>query len=396
MCGRGCGASVGRIPYTVLFPCPVSTLIGWLLFLVLCAVGATVAVRVRRSLPPPPAPPDTLGDPDDLDRLGLSAARPATSRREAPRVEPVARQPEPWKSETPHEAARPREAEPPGGVRMGEEAPWNGRSVPLLLGSLSAHARGPVAVVRREDDGYRIVARTDGGPLTRVRAAPLSLDGPTDLGAGALGGLAALVGGAARVTPLGDLLVLVGGDGTATDAYLDLLAVLTPTTVVARPPSTDARAETGPGGSPDEASPDAPVASGPVPRAVLIAEEQESARAAGQPLAFALVTLADAEERLTRDDPAGVAAAESSLRLRLEAADGVRRVEPFGDLLFGAFLERDPQGTAAWCDALSAADPPLFIGAVAPADGEPRAVRDAAAEALRDAYDRRGARIVAA
>ena len=402
--------------------------VGWfLLLVVLAAAGAVAARRLRR----PPAPASLPREPqDDLASLGLSEARPAgtqpaSTRPSGTRPAPRAAGPAPSVLMPAGRGAEPRDIGPrPGGVRLSDDAPWNGRAVPLLLGSLSAHTRGHVAVVRRDGDAYAVVARTDGGPLTRVRASALDLDGPRDLDAAALGALAALVGGPARAVPLGPLTVLVGGDGGSADRYLDLLATLTPG---ATPPSETVPAETAPAGrapgvrdSPSDGRPsddplygspldadeapgdaphdDRPVAepSAPVPRAVLIADEQEAARAGGHPLAFALVTLADAEDRLTGDPAEAVAAAEAALRTRLEATEGVRRVEPFGDLLFGAFLDRDPQGTADWCDALSAGDPPLFIGAVAPADGDAADIRDAAAEALRDAYDRRGASVVTA
>ena len=179
--------------------------------------------------------------------------------------------------------------------------------------------------------------------------------------------------------PLGDRVVLVGGDAAHADRYLAVLDALT---------LEPAAPEVGPAEVPD-----AP-ADAPVPRADIIAEEQAAARDAARPLAFALVTLADAEERLTAGTPEAVAVAEAALRDRLEVAEATRRVEPFGDLLFGAFLDLAPAGTADWCGTLAASDPPLFIGAVAPADGDPHAVRDAAAEALRDAYDQQRTRVV--
>ena len=376
--------------------------IGWLLLLVaLAAAGAVAVRRVRRGRPlPPPSSGRPLDGADDLASLGLSEARPAGPPSRPPSVTsahrpsvlmPAARETEPRDIDV-----------RPGGVRLGDETPWNGRAVPLLLGSLSAHVRGQVAVVRRQDGAYTVVARTDGGPLAPVDAPALRPGVPADLDGGPL---AALVGGRGRAEWVGDYAVLVGGDGAAADRYLDVLAALTPGAEPAATPtasgdgeplaaSADGSQATSGGGSP-AASGDRADAS-PVPRAVLIGQEQAAARADGRPLAFALITLADAEDRLVQGTPQDVAVAESALRLRLEAAEGVRRVEPFGDLLFGAFLDRDPPGTADWCDALAAGEPPLFIGAVAPADGDAADVRDAAAEALRDAYDKRGAQVVAA
>ena len=361
----------------------MASTLGWLLFLVLCAAIGVAVMRLRKALPPV-QDRGSLDDPDDLDRLGLSAARPATARPE-PSDEPAQARP----SEHVMPPARPRpavEAPRPGGVRLSDDAPWLGRAVPLLLSSLSAHTRGAVAVVRHDGSEYRVMARTDGGPLAPVRRAALDLDGPDRLEASRLDGLSTLVGGSAQAVPMGDYTVLMAGSGQAVEPYLSLLADLTPGVDRAPAPAQPALAQSSP----------PPVEAAPVPRAALIKQEQDAARADGRPLAFALVTLADAEGRLTQDDPAEVAQAESALRLRLEAAEGVRRVEPFGDLLFGAFVDRDAGGMADWCTELSAADPPLFIGAVAPAAGEPRAVRDAAAESLRDAYERRGTQIVAA
>ncbi len=380
------------------------SIVGWFLLLVVLAVAGAVAARRLRGLPArPDAPPLRPTDPtDDLASLGLSEARPAGARPVSERAAPPALRPTPTSHRSsvlmpPAKDAEPLDIEPrPGGVRLGHDAPWNGRAVPLLLGSLSAHSRGHVAVVRRDGGEYAVVARTDGGPLAPVRADDLDLDGPRDLGAQALGPLASMVGGPARAVPVGPLVVLVGGDGSdgpAADRYLDLLADLTPgaSASLLKPdpgaPDRPAPEPADTGRQPGEAH---------VPRSVLIANEQEDAHAEGRPLAFALVTLADAEGRLTQDTPQAVAVAESALRRRLEETEGVRRVEPFGDLLFGAFIDRDPEGTAAWCDALAAGEPPLFIGAVAPADGEPADIRDAAAEALRDAYDRRGTRVVVA
>ncbi len=365
----------------------MASTLGWLLFLVLCAVIGVAVVRLRKALPPV-QDRGSLDDPDDLDRLGLSAARPAAARPESEGEPARARASD---AILPPARSRPAvEAPRPGGVRLSDDAPWLGRAVPLLLSSLSAHTRGAVAVVRHDgSEEYHVLARTDGGPLAPVRRADLGLDGPDHLEASRLDGLSTLVGGGAQAVPMGDYTVLMAGSGQAVEPYLSLLADLTPGVDQTPAPSRSSSARP---------VPDAPPAGGavPVPRAVLIEQEQDGARADGRPLAFALVTLADAEERLTQGDPAGVAQAESALRVRLEDSEGVRRVEPFGDLLFGAFVDRDAGGMADWCTELSAAEPPLFIGAVAPADGEPSAVRDAAAEALRDAYERRGTQIVAA
>lgn len=254
----------------------------------------------------------------------------------------------------------------------------------LLLRSLAAHARRPAAIVRHDGERFEVVARTDGGPLTTIAGSTFALDAPSTKDAAALGGLAALVGGRARAIPVGGHVVLVGlgadQDAKTLDQYGDLMAALAPSRTVQNEEPADLE---------DDAL--APAEDAPVPRAVIIEQEQLAAESDGRPLAFALVTLADAEELLTQHAPEAVAAASAGLRDRLEDAEHVRRVEPFGDLLFGVFIARDPEGAAAWCQTLSASDPPLFIGAVAPASGEPQAVRDAAASALQDAYEQKRA-----
>lgn len=357
--------------------CRVSVLaaLGWILLLTVLAAGAFAAFRWQQGRLPPPATPTRLPDRDnDLTSLGLSAVRPASAAPRADAPPAVT----PTRTE---DRARP--VVKPRSLALGEAAPWADASAPLLLRSLSIRVGTPVAVVRYESGAYHVAARTDGGSLVPIAAPRLDLDGASDVSADALGGLATLVGGDARVVPVGDHLLLVGahgaGDEALLGAYVDLLTALTPASVAAEPLHT---------------APEGADESAPVPRAAIIRQEQEAAAAEGSPLAFALVTLADAEERLTQHTPEEVARASSDLRNRLEDADHVRRVEPFGDLLFGVFIDRDPTGAATWCGTLSAGDPPLFIGAVAPADGEPTDVRDAAASALRDAYDQQRARIV--
>ena len=384
---------------------------GWLLLLVLLAAAGAAFVWMRRR--PAPSPPSPRLDPAD-DSLGVSAVRPA-SPRSSVRPEPTPRRTEPERAAAPRpeptrdrpemdevvwsdgavSAPRPARPRTPS---LADNAPWSGDAVPHLLASLAAHAKGTVAVVRHDGAVFRVDARSDGGPLTRIRGRALDLDGPAALGPDDLGGLGSLVDGHAWAYPLGERVVLVSGDAEHAEPYLDLLAALTDGTAVAHEHRADAVADL----SPDEPTQagdlgddvDGSEGAAPVPRAVIIGQEQSAAREAGRPLAFALVTLADAEDRLTSDTPEAVAVAEAELRNRLEDADATSRVEPFGDLLFGAFLDLDPEGAAAWCGTLASGEPPLFIGAVAPADGDPEAVRDAAAAALRDAYDQQRARVV--
>lgn len=371
-------------------------LYGWLfLLLVLAAVGVWAARQRRPKLPAhAPSPPDA----DSLGSLGLSAPRPASARASggdearftddlAPGSRPAAARPRPSAPVDAEGVSEVRTASRrTAGATVSDDAPWSGEAVPLLLASLAAHAGGRVAVVRHDGDRHQVLARSDRGVLVPVAGSALGLAASADLRADDLGGLSALVGEAARAVLLEDgrVLLVEGGDASA-DRYADLLAALT-VAPADTPSHLGAASEPTAGAHAD--------ASRPVPRSEIIAQEQQTALDADRPLAFALVTLADAEVRLTRHTPEAVALAESDLRDRLETAPDVRRVEPFGDLLFGAFLDLAPADAADWCGTLASGEPPLFIGAVAPADGDPVAIRDAAAQALRDAYDQQRARVV--
>ncbi|HEX8385353.1 MAG TPA: hypothetical protein VF576_04160 [Rubricoccaceae bacterium] len=125
----------------------------------------------------------------------------------------------------------------------------------------------------------------------------------------------------------------------------------------------------------------------PPPRGVILNAEIEAARRDRRFLVFALVTLADAEaEAVFGEGADAVVRAEAALRQRLAAAPAVRRVEPFGDLLFGAFLDAEGPEVAAWAARLSAGGPPLLVGAV-PAAGAADVVRATATAALQRAYE---------
>ena len=400
-------------------------LVGWLLlFAVVVAIGY-VLFRRRQSARRPPLRLPEVPDEDNLTSLGLSEVRvaaPVAARTtektpdperesDAPRPEPAADLddgPRPARSreeearplpEAPAPAARAAERDATAArLRPGAEL-WSGgeAAVSHLLASLAAHVHGTAAVLRAEGDHYAVEGlagdggdlpeSTDGGPLDRVPQDDLLTVLPE-----ALGPLADLVGGprayarALAPEPAPRVYLVVGTDQTDDDPvvvaqlerYADLLASLV---------------DLGDGDPQGEADPSAEDGA-PVPRAVLIADEQEAAVAAGRPLAFALVTLADAEELLEAGGP-DLSAAQAALRQRLEDAPHAQRVEPFGDLLVGVFLDLEPGPMAAWCDDLASGDPPVFIGAVAPADGDAGAVRDAAAEALQDAYRHRTAQVVA-
>ncbi len=371
---------------------PVS-FVGWFLLLAaLAAVGVYVARQRRLSLPAPTRPRPT--EADDLGSLGLSAVRPrsgeAASDPDEARVVEAAIRPVTAPAASGSGGARPvPRGRGAGPTATADGTPWAEPSVALLLASLAAHVGGRVAVVRHDGDRHVVEARTDGGALTPVPGRDLAVDGERHLGSDALGELVSLVGGRARALSAGPSTVLVGGDADSADPHLGLLAALVPTVGV----SPDAAVIPADVAAIEVAS---EVGEPPVPRATIIAEEQQRATDAGRPLAFALVTLADAEERLMRHTPTDVASAEADLRHRLDGSAHVCRIEPFGSLLFGVFLDIDPARTAAWCDELASGSPPLFIGAVAPADGDPTSIRDAAAQALHDAYDQRGARVVEA
>jgi hypothetical protein len=296
------------------------------------------------------------------------------------------------------EGARPKATTHPGPATA-PGTPWAEPAVSHLLASLAGHVGGVVAVVRHDGRRHEVLARTDGRALVPVAGTAFDLDGDTWLASDALGGLASAVGARALAVPVGGAVLLIGGDADAAGPFLDLLEAVLPeslTATSASAPESVELVDDEPEAEDLEEDLDLAEEAAPVPRATIIAEEQAAARDAERPLAFALVTLADAEERLTGHAPEAVARAEADLRERLASAPDVRRIEPFGDLLFGVFLGLAPTGAAAWCDRLASGDPPLFIGAVAPADGDPTDVRNAAARALHDAYDQKRTRVVEA
>ena len=391
-------SAIARVPLT-----------GWILLVIVVAAIGYVVLRgpsVRRPKNRVATPTPTPSD-DDLSSFGLSEVRVATKRSDAEEParppaweEPVAR---PAPPPVPEMTARPvaRPVAPPPPARREEPARlrpgtslWDDGDPAAghLLASLAAHVGGTAAVLRYDGGAYVVEAlaggegarpdpiAADGCPLHRVPQDRMLTALPKDLG-----GLAALVDAdrayarALAEPPAERTFLVVGTDDRDGDPealaqierYADLLTSIT-RLEAPEPPETPA-----------------------VPRAVLIREEQEAAREAGRPLAFALVTLAEAEDLLEAGGPA-LSQADAALHGRLAEAPSVHRVEPFGDLLVGAFLDLTPEAMAEWCTDLAASDPPLFIGAVAPAEGAPEAVRDAAAEALHDAYDQRRAQIVAA
>ena len=393
---------------------PLVSLVGWILLLLVVAVIGYVVfghrLPVRRPPGRPSLPPSAPAS-DDLGTLGLSEVRVAAKRAEATEpARPIERAPEPAPrpvrespdrsgASAPRPVAVPSSATPryapPAYVRPGSALwPNGGKAVAHLLASLAEHVGGTAAVLRHEDGAYVTEALAGTGspapdpidadacPLHRAPQDRVLTVLPNDLkGLAALGAPAPRYARALAEPPAARAFLVIGVPEVDEDPerlaqierYADLLAAI-----------THLSEETE-----DEA------AGSPVPRADIIREEQAAARESGRPLAFALVTLAHAEELLEAGGP-DLSQAEAALRTRLADAPDVLRVEPFGDLLVGAFLGLSPEEMAEWCTDLASSDPPLFIGAVAPAEGAPEAVRDAAAEALRDAYDQRRAQIVSA
>ena len=362
--------------------------LAWLLLLAVAAAVAWVVLRRRPARPPAPsAPPRLVGERDDLTSLGLSEVRAREPGAAPPRTpEPVpgarARAEVPGPPAEP--AARPAPARSDGRVSPGAVL-WPDGAEPVrhLLASLAAHVGGAAGVLRYDDAADAYVAEAVAGvrlpdplPAGRCPLHRAPQDGELTLldGAGGMGPFEGpLYVRALAAPPARRAFLVVAPGGAAGDDVLarvgpfaDLLAGLSDLDAPPAPPS----------------------------RVAIIADEQAAARDEGRPLAFALVTLAEAEDVLARGEPAEVAGAEGRLRRRLDADADVRRTEPFGDLLVGVFLDLDPEGVAAWCERTSARAPALFIGAVAPVDGDAADVRAAAAAALRDAYDQQRTQVV--
>ena len=130
------------------------------------------------------------------------------------------------------------------------------------------------------------------------------------------------------------------------------------------------------------------------PRGVILNAEIDAARRDRRLLVFALVTVADVET-VVRGGADGVVRAEAALRQRLTAAPAVRRVEPFGELVFGVFLDAEGPEVVAWAERVSASGVPLLVGAV-PASGSGEIVRATATAALQSAYEKETVCVLAA
>ncbi len=376
---------------------------------------------------PLPIEVDDEAHPDDRLAPPPAAEAPAA---EAPAAEAPADAERPARHAAPLTSSRPA----PAAVRPDSRL-WDPPGpAEHLLASLAACTGGTVAVLRHDGDRYHVEALAgldahpwpapldtpdddlhplDRAPLDRVLSV---LDGD---GLDALTYLAPGLAEAALVRALDEsdaprvlvaITLAVGADhvdlatATLVGDYVDLLATLradAPAVASVGEPMADedsggdewATAEddsatddpdvdileavTAPGAARREAE--------PLPRSVILMGEIAAAREARRDLAFALVTVGHAEALLDGDE-AMAEAAETELETRLRAAPRVRRVEPFGPLLFGVFLDAAPDQVSPWARALSEKGPTLHVGAVAPAAGAPDAVRAAATTALEDAY----------
>ncbi|MEF8816521.1 MAG: GGDEF domain-containing protein [Salinibacter sp.] len=145
-------------------------------------------------------------------------------------------------------------------------------------------------------------------------------------------------------------------------------------------------ADTEPDDDPDQES--------PRPRRELIAEEMEAAQSASEPLALALVHLNRAES-IARQGEEAVASAERLFQARLEQKAPNRRVERFGELTYGVFFRAGPDTIEPWiadfegamADEEGQLEGGASVGVAMWTDESPEALRTAATEALREAYE---------
>ncbi|WP_263786812.1 GGDEF domain-containing protein [Salinibacter grassmerensis] len=143
----------------------------------------------------------------------------------------------------------------------------------------------------------------------------------------------------------------------------------------------------------DTEAEDAPEES-PRPRRELIAEEMETARSSSEPLALALVHLNRAES-IARQGEEAVASAERLFQARLEQKAPNHRVERFGELTYGVFFRAGPDTIEPWIADFEAAmaqeqgqlEGGASVGVAMWTDETPEALRTAATEALREAYE---------
>ncbi len=132
----------------------------------------------------------------------------------------------------------------------------------------------------------------------------------------------------------------------------------------------------------------------PRPRRELIAEEMETARSSSEPLALALVHLNRAES-IARQGEEAVASAERLFEARLEQKAPTQRVERFGELTYGVFFQAGADTIEPWIADFEAAmaqeqgqlEGGASVGVALWTDETPEALRTAATEALREAYE---------
>lgn len=136
--------------------------------------------------------------------------------------------------------------------------------------------------------------------------------------------------------------------------------------------------------------PEEPAARGVPTRRAVIAEEMAQARSEDRPLALALVYPTHADD-VSAGGEDRVAEAERTLRLLLEDLVHHGRLEPFGELMFGAFLHDDVPTLERWAervqDRAEEEGIPVAIGIARLSDHhrDADALRADAANALADA-----------
>lgn len=132
------------------------------------------------------------------------------------------------------------------------------------------------------------------------------------------------------------------------------------------------------------------------PRREIIAEEMDAARAQQHPLALILVYLNRAEE-IAGDGEEDVQRAEATLEARLRETVGDRRLEHFGELVYGVFDKGPTADVEPWVmqlqEALISDSGPLSggvsigIAVLKDRHADPDAFRADANEALKEAFE---------
>ena len=160
-----------------------------------------------------------------------------------------------------------------------------------------------------------------------------------------------------------------------------------------RPDEADAPAQAV-NGTTSESGSDTQTEDGPRPRSEIIAEEMEAAQDHEEPLALALVHLNRAES-IARQGEEAVTSAERLFQARLEQKAPNQRVERFGELTYGVFFRAGPDTVEPWVAEFESAmaqeegqlEGGVSVGVALWDDETPEALRTAATEALREAYE---------